>query len=279
MSKKISAIKLASSLVVMASLLPACSNTNQQTRANIEGELIATVNGTKITKPMFDTYAKQRMSQSRDMNQEITDEQREGMIKELIDRELLFQDATRKGLEKRQDIAVEILNYRLNSVASAMVKDYLATTPPTEEDLKAEYNKQMIGGSLKEFKARHILVESESEARKIIKQLKDGAKFDELAKEKSTGPSSSHGGDLGWFSADQMVTPFAEAAAQLQKGEYSKDPVKTQFGWHVILLEDMRNIAAPEFEEIKGQLRMTVQSSMMENYIERLRASAKIEKK
>jgi len=151
----------------------------------------------------------------------------------------------------------------------------MQTNPISDEELKKLYDEQVPKGN--EYKARHILVEDEEAAKKLIVELDGGADFSELAKEHSTGPSGKTGGELGWFSPQQMVAPFSEAAATLEKGSYTKQPVKTQFGWHIIILDDVRESTPPAFEEVKPQLQTFVQKQRIQDYIASLRQSATIE--
>jgi len=146
----------------------------------------------------------------------------------------------------------------------------------TDEAIKAEYEKMVSGPGGTEYKARHILVKTEGEAKTVIEKLKKGEKFEELAKTYSTGPSKTKGGDLGWFSPNQMVPPFSAAVVALKKGEYTTTPVKTQFGWHVILLEDSRKKTPPAFESVKARIRSSLQMQEIQKHIEELRKNATI---
>ena len=145
--------------------------------------------------------------------------------------------------------------------------------------LKKEYQEQIKNAPKEEYKARHILVKTEDEAKEIIKSLKDGADFEKLAKEKSIGPSGPNGGDLGWFTATTMVPEFADAVAKLKKGDITDQPVKTQFGWHVIKLEDTRKVDPPSFDSMKDKLRSIVANKSIQNYLSELHKKAKIELK
>ena len=147
--------------------------------------------------------------------------------------------------------------------------------PVSDEELKKIYQEQAPSGD--EYKARHILVKEEDEAKTLIVELDNGADFSELAKQHSTGPSGKSGGELGWFSPKQMVAPFSEAVAGMEKGAYTKQPIKTQFGWHIIILDDTREASPPPFEQLKPQLQAFVQKQRVQAYITRLRESATIE--
>ncbi len=235
---------------------------------------IATVNGSNITEWTLKRYASQRGLPST-----INDQQRAALIEELVNRELIYQDAVNIGVDKTPAIINEIANQRVNIIASHMLNRSSDRFAVSDEDLKKEYEnrKGELGG--KELKARHILLEKKDEAKAVIAELDKGADFITLASEKSTGPSAENGGDLGWFSTDQMVKPFSDAANKLEKGSYSKTPVKTQFGWHIILLEDTRLVNPPSFDEIKEQIRVGLQNKLIETYISSLRNTAKIEHK
>ena len=157
-------------------------------------------------------------------------------------------------------------------LAQAVATDFLANNQATEEEMRAIYTEQTASAGGKEFKARHILVETQGEAADIITQLEGGADFEELAKEKSTGPSGPSGGDLGWFPPDQMVAEFSQAVQALGDGEFSKDPVQTQFGWHVILREQSRDAVPPPFESVREVLKQQVEAQKLQAYLESLRS-------
>ena len=237
--------------------------------------VVATVNGTKITEWTLDRYASQRgLPPGAPKGQ-----QRNALIEELINRELIYQDAVSIGIDKAPAIKQEIEHQRINIIASSMLNRSSDRFAVSDADLKKEYDnrKDELGG--KEFKARHILLKNEADAKAVIAELDKGADFATLAGKKSTGPSAVNGGDLGWFKADQMVKPFSDATAKLKKGSYTKTPVVTQFGWHVIKLEDTRAVNPPKFDDVKEQIRVGLQNKLIENYIAGLRKTAKINKK
>jgi peptidyl-prolyl cis-trans isomerase C len=236
-----------------------------------EDAVVATVNGTKITEWTVQRYAKQR-----GLPPGMGRDQRGALIEELINRELIYQDALSIGVDKTPAIQSEIEHMKVNIIASAMLNRSSDRFEVKEADMKAEYDKRKgeLGG--KELKARHILLENEADAKAVIVELDKGADFATLAKERSTGPSAAQGGDLGWFQPGQMVKEFSTAAQKLTKNSYTKTPVKTQFGWHVILLEDSRNVKPPAYEAVKEQIRVGLQNQLMEKYIGGLRDKAKI---
>ena len=259
---------------LMAIMVLACTNMvyadNQP-----DSKILAVVNGTNITSATLNKYAKRRgMPKDADPVQ-----QQNAMIEELINRELIYQDANKKGIDKKPSVVAEINSQRVNIIASAMLKEESSKTTISDADLKKEYDRYISKNKGKEYKARHILLENETDAKAIIAELDKGADFATLAKERSTGFSGEVGGDLGWFKPGAMVKPFIVAVEALQDGKYSKSPVKTQFGWHVILREQTRDVAAPPYDSLKEQIRMRLQNKSVENYIASLRKGAKIEKK
>lgn len=259
---------------VLASILLAATTLSNNVLA-ADDDIVAIVNGKNITEWTLKRYASQRgMPPEAPQSQ-----QRAALIEELVNRELIFQDAVSIGIDRAPGIIKEIEHQRINIIASTMLNRSSDRFEVSEADLKKEYEKRKeeLGG--KELKARHILLEKEAEAKAVIAELNKGADFATLAGKKSTGPSAVNGGDLGWFSTDQMVKDFSDAAAKLNKGSYSKTPVKTKFGWHVILLEDTRSVNPPKFEEIKEQIRVGLQNKLIETYISGLRSTAKIERK
>ncbi len=238
-------------------------------------KIIATVNGHDITEWTLMRYAKQR-GLPPEMSQE---KRRQALIEELINRTLIYQNGVDIGIDKTPVIQDEIEYQRINVIASTMISRSSDRFTVSDADMKKEYEnrKEELGG--KELKARHILLEEEQQAKDIIAELDKGADFLELASKHLTGPSALNGGDLGWFNPDQMVKPFSQSALTLKKGSYSSAPVKTQFGWHIILLEDTRSINPPKYEDIKEQIKVGLQSKLIGDYISGLRSKAKIEKR
>ncbi len=235
----------------------------------------ATVNGTAISKNRVDLLVNQRAG----MGQPDNAETRKAIIDQLAMQLLVSQEALKKGLDKSPEVLDQIDLTKQSILANAFVQDYLKNNPVSDDMLKAEYDKiksQMTGS---EYKARHILVEKEADAKDIIAKLKKDIKaFEKLAKDKSKDPGSkAQGGDLGWFDARSMVPEFGEAVGKLGKGEFTKEPVKTQFGYHVIMLEDSRPMQAPPFEQVKSGLTQQVQQQNLKKLVDDLKAKAKIE--
>ncbi|HAJ92142.1 MAG TPA: peptidylprolyl isomerase [Gammaproteobacteria bacterium] len=240
--------------------------------AVVEGVVIATVNGQPITQAELDVYSSQRKSPSKAPEAN----SKEVIMKELVSLELMRQDAAKQGLEKKPEVIATLAQQQRTALAGAAIQNYMTSNPVSDEDAKKVYDEQM-GKAGKEFKARHILVKEQEEAEAIIKLLDSGSDFSELAKEKSTGPSGASGGELGWFGEAQMVKPFSEAAAQLEKGQYTKAPVQTQFGWHVIILDDSRETTPPPFDDVKDRIKMLLVNQQMQQHVEAMRSTATIE--
>ncbi len=258
-------------LIIGSALLTGCKQGNISPTPTIaKSDAIAEVNGKYISKTSFEML-KQQIAQR---GQPIPDEQ---LIDELVRMELLVQEAENKKLAESPEIANQMEMMRRSMLSQAAVKDYIDSHPVTDEELKAEYEKLISAKGSSEYKARHILVKTEDEAKKIIAELKAGAKFEDLAKKKSTGPSASRGGDLGWFAPERMVPPFSEAVIALENGKFTTEPVQTQFGWHIILREDSRQKTPPAFDEVKDRLKASLQRQKIQNYLESLRKQAKVE--
>ena len=234
---------------------------------------VATVNGKPIKQSLLDFIVKDAGSHG----QKIDDNTRSIIVSKLISNELVYQEAQRQGLDKQSDfIAREELAKR-ELLVNAYLQDYLKKNPVSEADIKSAYEKFKTEVGDKEYSARHILVATEAEAKDIIAQLAKGGDFAKIAKEKSkdTG-SKDKGGDLGWFSPGGMVKSFGDAVVKLQKGLYTTIPVQTQFGWHVIKLEDIRDAQPPTYDKVKDNLQKQLQQRQLEKLLTDLRAKAKI---
>jgi len=194
-----------------------------------------------------------------------------------VQRELLVQDAIQKKLDQTIEIAAQREAARKAILTQASLKNYLKAYPVTDTDIKIEYESKVGGANATEYKASHILVKTEDEAKKLIVELDNGAKFNTLANKYSLdAKESQNGGDLGWFSPSRMVTPFSEAVAKLGKGNYTKTPVQTQFGWHVISLEDSRKQNPPTLEAVKEQLKPMLQRQKIQTMVLKIRVSRQI---
>ena len=266
-----SRILLASAVSLL--ILGACNSKNGNTSAT--GDIAATVNGTPISKFSVDQIVGQRSA----MGQPDSPETRKAIINQLAMQLLVSQEAIKKNLDKTPEVSDQIKLAQQSILANAFVQDYMKNNPVTDDMLKAEYDKVKAQMSGTEYKARHILVDKEDVAKTIIAKLKKNAKlFDSLAKQYSKDPGSKDkGGELGWFDPRGMVPEFGAAVARLAKGKFTLEPVKTQYGYHVILLEDTRTNEAPTFEQVKPQLAKQVQQENIKKLIDDMMAKAKIE--
>ncbi len=248
----------------LASLsLPALS---AEDAATTEDPAVAIVNGEALPRSLLTAYV-----QTRGRNASGSP------VEELVIQELLQKVALEQGLDKRPEVEALMLVAQRNVLANMAVKEFLENNVPDDAALRSAYDEQYEAAEGKEFKASHILVESEEEAKAVIGELDAGSDFAELAKERSTGPSGPNGGDLGWFQSSSMVPEFGNAVSSMEKGKHSSEPVKTQFGWHVILLEDSRAVEPPTFESVRPKLTQQVQSDALAQYMKSLRESAEVE--
>jgi len=232
------------------------------------------VNGVAISQQHLELLVKNLVAQGR----ADTPQMREALTQQMINRELMVQDATRRGLDKNADVAARLTLARRDVLSSAFVQEALKAHPVTDDELRKEYERIKAQHGAKEFKVRHILVEREDEAKEIIAQLNKGASFEKLASEKSKDPGSkANGGDLDWGSPGRYVKPFGDALLKMKKGQLSEVPVHTNFGWHVIRLDDERAARIPGFDEAKPQLQQMLNNQVVEKAVAELRAKAKIE--
>jgi len=272
MNKKLIPLILASSTLLFAcNQEKATENSTPEVAAVSKEDAVAVVNGSYISKASLATLEAEIAQRSR--GQSFPEEQ---LVEELIQRELLVQDAIQKQLDKTAEFTERLETIKKSLLSQVAIQNFLKSNTITDAELEAEYNKN-VGQAGKEYKARHILVKSEDEAKLIIVELDNGGDFIELAKSKSTGPSAPQGGDLGWFTADQMVGPFSEATIALEDGKYTTEPVQTKFGWHVILKEGTREQTPPPFESVKEQIRPALQRQKMQTFLDGLRSQAKVE--
>jgi peptidyl-prolyl cis-trans isomerase C len=236
---------------------------------------VATVNGKVISAELFDTFLQAVTGKP---PEQATPEQKSQMLDQLVNMTLAAQSAEKDGLAKDKKVQTRLDLLQTQILAEAASEKYIKAHPVSETEVKAEYDAQ-VAGMPKEYKARHILVEKKETAESLIRDLQAGGDFAKLAKAESKDPgSAAKGGDLGWFSGQSMVKPFAEALASLEKGAITKTPVQTQYGWHVIQLEDSRMPQAPAFEEVKQQVEMLSQRKKLQAYLDELRKTAKVQK-
>ena len=235
----------------------------------------AIVNGKAIPSARVDEFVAALTQQGRPDTPEL----RTAVRDELIAREIFVQEAERKGLTRSTDVARQLEQTRQDILIRAVIREHLKNNPVTDAELKAEYERLTKGaaGGDKEYRARHILVETEAEAKSIVEQLKKGAKFEELAKKSKDPGSAANGGDLDWNGPDTFVKPFAEAMVKLEKGQLTEIPVKTDFGWHVIRLDDVREPAPPPLEQVAPQLKQEMERRKIQTLQNDLKAKARIQ--
>ncbi len=232
------------------------------------------VNGQTISPLLYNSFINEQKNSGVAETPELSLAVRE----ELIRRELLMQEAKKKKLDQGDDILGRVELAKQAVIIQALLADYVKTHPVDEKKLRENYNKINQALGKEEYKALHILVQDEKTANDIIDQLKKGGKFADLAKKYSMDPGSKEtGGALGWAPASNYVPTFAEALTQLKKGNYTPKPVKSDFGYHVIFLEDTRPLTPPDFERVKPELQMRAQQELVDEYIKDLRAKAKVE--
>jgi peptidyl-prolyl cis-trans isomerase C len=240
----------------------------------VAAQNVAIVNGKPVPKARIDMLTQQLAKAGRPISPEM-----QGQLKdEVIAREIFMQEAAKRGLDASDDYKAQMELARQTILIRELFADYQKTNPVTDAEIKAEYDKIAAANGGKEYKARHILVEKEADAKAIIANLKKGQKFEDIAKKQSKDPGSgANGGDLDWANASSYVPEFAEAMIKLKKGEVTQAPVKSQFGWHVIRLDDVREAQLPKLEEVKPQIAQQLQQQKLAAFQENLRKSAKIE--
>lgn len=233
----------------------------------------AIVNGKAIPKAKLDEFVAALTQQGRPDTPEL----RNAVRDELIAREIFAQEAEKKGLARNPEVQRQLEQTRQDILIRAVIRDHLKNNPVTDAEVKAEYDTLNKGaGGDKEFRARHILVETEAEAKAIIEQLNKGVKFEELAKKSKDPGSAEKGGDLDWNGAETFVKPFSEAMVKLEKGKYTDMPVKSDFGWHVIRLDDVRETTPPPLEQVRPQIKQELERRRVQTLQTDLKAKAKV---
>lgn len=236
--------------------------------ATANAETVMTVKGVDIDSSVFNAYLESRFQKPA---AQATADDRATVERELKDIYLLTTTPKAKDLANDPDMKAQLeLQYR-GAIAQAVARDFVESNPATDAEILEEYEAQLELSSDLQYKARHILVPTQAEAQDLIAQLAEGADFQALAKEYSTGPSGPNGGDLGWFAPEQMVQPFSDAVVGLDDGEFSREPVQTQFGWHVILREDSRANEPPTLDSVRDSIRQRVEQEKFQAYMQGLR--------
>jgi peptidyl-prolyl cis-trans isomerase C len=233
----------------------------------------AKVNGVTIPKSRVDFFVKSQVAQGQSDSPDL----RKAVTNELVLREVIAQEASKKGLAKDPEVQAQMEIVRQNVLANAYRQDFVKHHPVTDAQLKAEYDKVKSEMGDKEYKVRHILVDSEATAQDIIARLKKGEKFADLAKQSKDPGSKDKGGELEWSPPAAFVKPFSDAMVALQKGQYTEKPVQTKFGYHVIELDDVRATQFPPFDEVKAGLAKRLEAQAFEKNVAELRKKAKVE--
>jgi peptidyl-prolyl cis-trans isomerase C len=263
-------------LVISAlGMLLAVGCTKAETPDVAANKPVAMVNGTAISRDVWNLYVKTRHAGK--TPGDLTAEEQNEALEELIGMYAGSQEADKQKLGEGEPKArLELVGK--SAMAELLFKKYTEGTEPTEEELKAEYDARIAEAPKQEFHARHILVDDEAKAKELITKLDGGANFEQLAKDNSKDGSSAEGGDLGWFNPNQMVKPFSDAVQQLEIGKYTATPVQSEFGWHVIKLEEKRATTPPPYDAVKPQLAPLVNQKKFETYLKDLVKSAKVER-
>jgi peptidyl-prolyl cis-trans isomerase C len=255
----------------------AAASTASAPAASANTTPVAIVNGTPINRDFYDFYAKGLAGKSQ--MSDLTPEQKQQALDNLIRAEVIAQEATKEGLEKDPATSALLQLAQLNVLQQAVSERYLKDKKPTEQEERAEYETQVGLLPHEEYHVHHILVATEGFARKLIAELEKGANFSDVAKRESMDPSKANGGDIGWLTPDRIMKPFADAMVTLKKGEYTHKPVQTQYGWHIIRLEDTREVTPPTFDQVHQRLEQVVQAKKFKAYTDGLMKNAQIEKK
>ena len=258
-------------LTALLFALPAIAQ--EQGAKGLEAGQVATVNGKPIMQSQIDMLVRERIAKG----QQDSPELRNLLKQELINREIIYQEAVKRGLDKTPAVVQQLAMVRQGVLVAAYLQDYLRHNAPNAAALKSEYEKIKARQGEKEYHARHVLLRTEDEANDVLKRLAQGEKFEQVASEKSLDKGSKDkGGDLGWAPPGRYVKPFAEALIKLKKGETTAAPVQTRFGWHVIELQDERPFKMPTYDEAKKQLLQMMSQQTLRNAVAELRSKAKV---
>jgi peptidyl-prolyl cis-trans isomerase C len=265
-----------STVAAITLLLAACGKGQQAATSPAAADKsatppVATVNGTPISREAFDDYLKGLLRGK--PATDVTPEEKNQVLDQMINMQLIAAQAEKDGLDKDPDVATRLALLRTQIMADAAAQKYVKSNEPSDQELHAAYD---AATDKTEYHASHILVPTKEKAEQLIKKIKGGAKFEDVAKAESTDNSKANGGDLGWFTLARMVKPFGDAVKTLKKDEITQEPVQTQYGWHIIKLQDTRD--AP-FDQMKTQLTNGIMQKKFADYIEGLKKTAKIEKK
>ncbi len=254
-------------------MLLGCTQEQNAGLDSLGEESVATIDGIPVQTALFNYYARGRLQKDVEL---LTDDEYDLLLEELVEFRLLARAAEAQGLSDREEVVAGLEIQRLQALSRVMASHYLEKNPVFEAELQLAYQQNLSQLSGPEYKARHILLDAEDEARAIIEELQQGADFQELARTKSTGPSGPNGGDLGWFAPDSMVAPFAAAVRSMEVGTFTEEPVATPFGWHVILLEDAVVQQPPGLDVVRDEITSFVEERKVREYLQSLREAAEI---
>jgi peptidyl-prolyl cis-trans isomerase C len=245
-----------------------------------QAQNIAIVNGKPVPKARADAFIKQISAQAAAQNQQLPPDIEQRVRDKLVMDEIFTQEAEKRGLAATSEYKMQMEQARQAVLTQALLGDYAKTHPITDDQMKAEYDKLKGQSAGTEYRAHHILVEKEDEAKALIAQIKGGASFEELAKKNSKDPGSgANGGDLDFAAPGSYVPEFSQAMVKLKKGEMTEEPVKTQFGYHIIRLDDTREAQFPAYDDVKGQIKQRMEQQQLASYRDEIRAKAKTDYK
>jgi peptidyl-prolyl cis-trans isomerase C len=238
---------------------------------------VAIVNGQPISRGVFEFYAKGLANKK--SIADVTPEQKQEALDNLIRAQVVAQEAMKEGLDTDPNVAPLLTLSQWNVLQQSLSERYLKDKQPTEQEARAEYETQVGLLPHQEYHASHILVATEGFARKIIAELEKGGNFADIAKRESMDPSKTNGGDIGWLTPDRIMKPFADAMVALKKGDYTHKPVQTQYGWHIIRLDDIRDVTPPSFDQVHQRLDQVVQAKKFKAYTDGLIKNSQVDKK
>ena len=254
--------------------ISACSQNDKAGGENPLGPgKVATVNGKPIAESVLRVYA---LASNRKSFDDLSAEDRGKLLDELIGVEVLSQQAEKDGVSASRTVAAQIELQRLQIVGRAMATSYLEKNPATDADLQKVYEENLPRLTQQQYKTRHILVDTKDEAEKVIAQLRAGKQFADLAKERASGKTGPNGGDLPWFTADSMNPQIVAAVVPMKVGAFTSEPVQTEYGYHVLILDDTRKGEAPTMESLRKDLTSAVERKRLDDYIKTLRAKANV---
>ena len=274
----LAAVLLAAPMLAPAQQLPSSEPAKKQApakKAAAKGEPpIATVNGVAIPRTRAEALFRQQLARGMPDN-----DQSRGLVRdELVNREVLMQEAQKSGVARSPEVVGQLDLARQEIVISAYLREWVRKNPVSEADVQKEYDRVKAEAGDKEYRARHILVETEDQAKQIVADLKKGAKFDELATKNSKDPGSKErGGDLDWHAPGDFDRAFSDAMTKLDKGKYTETPVRTRFGFHIIQLDDVRAGRFPPLAEVKPRIQQQITQIRIDELVKGLRGKAKVE--